>query len=117
MREHVWLMRSTDDIDDVMTAVGQNLWDLGVPFLYFGVNVVDPRANNDEVAAYTITNTGEWHYHGTLGSPLVVKFWQDAQVVYRPDVHRDDPYDERRGFDRKSPSIRTTPFWNSTILS
>jgi len=116
VREHVWLMRNTDDIDDVMTAVGKNLWDLGVPFLYFGVNVIDPRTKSDEVAAYTITNTGDWHYHGTLGSPLVVKFWQDAQVVYRPDVHREDPYDERRGFDRIR-CIVDVPFSHGTLAA
>ncbi len=116
VRERVWLMRGTDDIDDVMTAVGKNLWDLGVPFLYFGVNVVDTRSENDQVAAYTITNEGEWHYHSTLGSPLVIKFWREGQVVYRPDIDRDDPYDERRGFDRVR-CVIDVPFSHGTLAA
>jgi signal transduction histidine kinase/ligand-binding sensor domain-containing protein/CheY-like chemotaxis protein len=116
VRERVWLMRGTDDIDDVMTAVGENLWSLGVPFLYFGVNVVDKQSESDQVAAYTITNEGEWHLHATLGSPLVTRFWKEGRVVYRPDIQRADPYDERRGFDRIR-CIIDVPFSHGTLAA
>jgi signal transduction histidine kinase/ligand-binding sensor domain-containing protein/CheY-like chemotaxis protein len=115
VREQVWKMQDVEDIDEVMAAVGKNLWDLGVPFLYFGVNVVDPEAR-DQVSSYTITNQGEWHFHAKQGSPLVLRFWKEGRTAYRPDIRRDDPYGEAQGFDEVR-CIVDVPFSHGTLAA
>ena len=98
VRERVWQMMDSADIDSVVASAAENSRDLGVRFQYFGVNVIDPRAV-DRVTCYTLDQAGEWLYHEAEGAPLIIDFWRQQEVVYRPDLHRDDPYGERQGRD------------------
>ena len=94
VREQVWQMMDSADIDSLVASAAENLLDLGVRFSFFGVNVIDPRAV-DRVTCYTLAQDGEWLYHGAEGHPLIIDFWRNQEVVYRPDLHRADPYGER----------------------
>ena len=95
VRERVWQMMDSTDIDGVVATAAQSSWDLGIRFGYLGVNVIDPRAV-ERVTSYTLGRDGQWLFHGAQGPPLIIDFWRGQEVVYRPDLHRDDPYGERR---------------------
>ena len=115
VREQVWQMRTAADIDRVMTTVGENLVDMGVPFLYFGVNVVDLR-NEERVTTYTMDHEGEWRHRQVEQPPLLLQFWREGKVVYRRDVWADDPYGERKDLGTRR-AVVDVPFSHGTLAA
>ena len=113
VREQVWKMQEPADIEKVLLAVIQGFNALKVPYAFFGVNVVvDPE--NDQVSIYTIENNGEWHRYETSTSPLLASFWRGGDIVYRPDLEKDNPYDEHlRGLR----SVVDVPFSHGTLAA
>ena len=113
VREQVWKMQDAADIDHVMDAVGENLRDMGVPFLYFGVNVVDMKTKA-HVTAYTMDQSGEWQFRQIEGLPLILQFWRENRVAYRRDVHQEDTYGEREELETIR-AVVDVPFSHGTL--
>ena len=113
IREQVWKMQQPADIEQVLFAVVEGFNALEVPYAFFGVNiVVDPE--KDAVTIYTLENNGEWHRYQTATSPLLTSFWRGGDIVYRPDLKKDNPYDENlRGLR----CVVDVPFSHGTLAA
>jgi signal transduction histidine kinase len=115
VRDEVWLMRQTDDIEKVLEAVGDGLEAASVPFLYCGVNVIDDRVDPPAVTAYSMRQQGaaekRWR---ELGNGVIVDFWRGGTPVYRRDLHSVDVYGE----SAQIPAMRAVvdmPFSHGTL--
>jgi signal transduction histidine kinase len=95
VRDEVWRMRHTDDIEKVLEEVGNCLEAMEVPFLFCGVNIVDGRVEPPVVTAYSMRQKGvpekKWR---EVGGDTIVQFWRGAVPVYRRDLHKEDLYGE-----------------------
>jgi len=117
VREQVWDMRGADHIEQVVKAVGESLRELGVPYQYFGVNVIDP-ATRSSIAPKTMDQNGKWALdleseregHGRT----ILDFWARGQVAHRRDLHAEDPFGERqRIFHARA--VVDVPFSHGTL--
>jgi signal transduction histidine kinase/DNA-binding response OmpR family regulator len=97
LRDAIWSMKNSDDMNGVMQAVKEGLKYLSVPFHAFSVNFVDTSHDPPEVKFYFERQGvgGKWWItQNRAGTENILKFWQEQQVVYRRDLYADDPYDE-----------------------
>ncbi|MFH1569933.1 MAG: ATP-binding protein [Gemmatimonadota bacterium] len=121
MREEVWRMESTDDIRQVLVALGQGMEALGVPFQDWGVNVVEATSEPPRVRFQNMTRDGEWRTGemGPRGRDAVVRMWRAQAAVYREDLAAADEYGEREsvgvGFGHGAGSVVDVPFSHGTL--
>jgi signal transduction histidine kinase/CheY-like chemotaxis protein len=116
-REQVWDMRGADHIERVVRAVGEILREAGVPYRFFGVNVIDP-ATRSSIAPKTMDQQGDWaedleserEAHGRT----VLAFWERGEVAYRRDLHAEDPFGERRRIFHAR-AVVDVPFSHGTL--
>ncbi|MBT4504589.1 MAG: hypothetical protein HOC74_43085 [Gemmatimonadetes bacterium] len=113
VREQVWGMKSTDDIEGVLEAVGKELLAMEVPFRYCGVNLMDTETGT-ATSLYTMNPQGEWRPGPISGGPLIAQFWEMQEPVYRRDLHREDPYGEGVRIGRVR-SVVDVPFSHGTL--
>ena len=115
VREAVWGMERGEDIERVLEAVGTGLAAVGVPYNYCGVNVVEAKADPPTVTMFTMKRgEGAWRMWQSIDGGIVVEFWRRQQVVYRSDLHRDDPYGEFRPMSAIR-SVADVPFSHGTL--
>ena len=115
VRQEVWKMKRADDIETMLEAVGEGLRTLEVPFLFCGINVVDASGESPSVTAYSMRRQGpserRWQ---AMGGGLITQFWRGGELVYRPDLASEDPYEETAGL----PAMRAVvdvPFSHGTL--
>ena len=111
LRDAIWAMEHSNDMDRVMAALRAGLVQLALPFNAYGVNVVTPmpqlsRELSGEpstestilrVTCYNDFGRGDeaWNIiESGAGIETVGKFWRAQKIVYRRDLDRDDPYGE-----------------------
>jgi two-component sensor histidine kinase len=113
VREQVWEMRRVEDIEQVLGIVGDSLRIMEIPFMYCGVNLVDLDTGM-ATSLYTMNPEGEWQKGPISGGPLIARFWKGQKPIYRRDLHREDPYDERSRIGRVR-SLVDMPFSHGTL--
>ena len=119
VREEVWKMRCTSDIDSVLKAVVDGLEKLSVPFLYCGVNVIDASTDPPSVTAYSMRQERPpqtWQLQALPGGGPLVQFWKGQKPVYRPDLDGEDPYGEKSGLPAMR-SVVDVPFSHGTLAA
>ncbi len=97
LREAIWGMQRSDDMGKVMAAVRSGLTQLAIPFRAYSVNVVDTKHDQPQVSFYfdLEDSGGRWRtIDHTHGAQNLIHFWQKQVVVYRTDLHVEDPYRE-----------------------
>ena len=120
VRDAVWEMKYSDDMDPLITALREGLLQLAYPFYAFGVNVIDARSKH--VNSYTYLGQGQAGWHmvtDPFGTRLLRQFWQEKQIVYRRDLDVDDPYQEaenlRKYMGAPIRSVIDVPFSYGTL--
>ncbi|MFH1570027.1 MAG: response regulator [Gemmatimonadota bacterium] len=120
VREQVWRMRGTQDLQAVLAAICEGLRELGVPFRHCTMNVVDASASPPAVRVYGHSESGMWH-SPALAPPAVARMidlWRSAVPVYRRDLEREDLRDERQSIARAmgpARSVLDVPFSHGTL--
>ncbi|MCC6456977.1 MAG: response regulator [Caldilineaceae bacterium] len=97
LRDAIWAMKHSSDMDRVMAALRAGLVQLSLPFYAYGVNVIYADQGTTRVTCYTDLGRGDERWHklesGT-GIASLLKFWQGQKTIYRPNLDLDDPYHE-----------------------
>ncbi|MBI2502458.1 MAG: PAS domain S-box protein, partial [Candidatus Latescibacteria bacterium] len=118
VREEIWKMEKPQDLPRLLNAVQEGLRALGVNFTNFGINLIDTRTAPPSVTNHSLTLEGEWHRvspYRQADHPLL-RIWQRQEVVYRPDIHRADPYGEQAGLERFAiRCLADAPFSQGTL--
>ncbi|MBT4098169.1 MAG: hypothetical protein HOG99_19440 [Gemmatimonadetes bacterium] len=116
VRKALWRMRSSDDMAGLLATIRQGLIDLDIPLLYCGVNVVETFPDPPEVTSHSMNPQGEWHRLQSVGAATVYDFWKQGEIVYRRDLHHDDPYGESKIFPDVA-CIIDVPFAQGTLAA
>jgi len=123
VREEVWKMRSAEDIQKVLIAVGESLETLGIPFHGWGINVVDVSTKPPTVRYNNLAKGGEWR-SGVIehsGKDSVIEIWRTGVPLYRRDLEAEDILREgehiREGFSNLDAlrSVIDVPFSHGTL--
>jgi signal transduction histidine kinase/DNA-binding NarL/FixJ family response regulator len=117
VREQVWKMRRTEDIAAVLEAVRENFQILGVTYDYCSISLVQEELEEPQVVVYTLKKEGEWkRYQFPFSEELpFIQIWRQNRLVYRPDIERDDPYDEGPTFKIPIRALVDVPFTQGTL--
>ena len=121
MREQIWGMRQSEDIQQVMNAVRDALRQLDVPFEGCGVNLVEREAEHPSVWFHTMQTDGTWSLVGpdVEGSDIVIDIWRKGQTVYRTDLDAEDALKEgdqiEADFGHRIRSVIDVPFSHGTL--
>lgn len=117
VREAIWRMEHSEDMEQVMLALRAGLQRLSLPFYAYGVNVLLSAPETGYVTCYTHVGDALKTLRLDATRPGVAalqKFWQGQRIVYRPNLDMDDPYDEaarlRRGLGAHIRSVVDIPF-------
>ena len=121
VREQIWSMRQSEDIQHVMNAVRDALRQLDVPFEGCGVNLVEREAEHPSVWFHTMHTDGTWSLVGpdVEGSDIVIDIWRKGQTVYRTDLNSEDTLGEgdniEADFGIRIRSVIDVPFSHGTL--
>ena len=85
-------LRSPQDIDDVLEAVGESLRTAGIAFQDYSLNTID--RSTDPPIMRLRTRTPEGHWEAWQGNEVLLDMWRRSEVVYRRDLDTDDPHGE-----------------------
>ncbi|MCC7261335.1 MAG: GAF domain-containing protein [Candidatus Latescibacteria bacterium] len=123
VREVVWRMERAGDIYRVMSVIREQLHQAEVFFDEVAVNVVETPADPRLLRYYTNKGRGadsEWGSRCEqidTRTDLVFRFWQEGQVVYRPDLRQEDRYGEATGFLPQVCAVIDVPFSHGTLAA
>ncbi|MCC6453463.1 MAG: response regulator [Caldilineaceae bacterium] len=122
LRDAIWAMKHSDDMDRVMAALRVGLVQLSLRFHAYGVNVVDTGPDSTHIVCYTDSGNGIKRLYlerGRSGVETLRHFWQGQKIVYRRNLDKDDPYLERerlsRGMGVPIRSVVDIPFTFGTL--
>ena len=99
MREVVWNMKGSENVEQMVMALQGGLQRLRIPFTRYGVNVVEPTADGLTIHFYTMP-PGEgvrMQAESVFETPramLIADFQRRNQVVCRNDLRSEDQYGE-----------------------
>ena len=119
LREAIWDMKHSDELDRILDAVLWVLQELELPFSNCGINLIDDIEKPMWVHGYTSSWDGEWEKDRLRPADAVVEIWGKGAVCYRRDLAAEDPYEEREalravlGMDIRS--VVDVPFAQGTL--
>jgi signal transduction histidine kinase/DNA-binding response OmpR family regulator len=102
LRDAIWSMKHSNDMDRVMAALRTGLVQLSLRFYAYGVNVIyNEEIYNEEqttrVTCYTDRGNGDERWHMLESGPgiaILRRFRQEQTIIYRRDLDNEDPYQE-----------------------
>ena len=143
IRDEIWHMKSSEDMEQILDAVQHGLHELGVSFYDCRVNLVDDAVDPPTVLVHAMTREGSWIeslgdeavdpssvlLHAMTregywieskepGTEVVIRIWRAQEVAYRRDLDAEDVYGENRWLDRQADPIRAivdVPFARGTL--
>ncbi|MBD05574.1 MAG: hypothetical protein CME24_14640 [Gemmatimonadetes bacterium] len=121
VREQVWRMQTSSDIENVVTSIWEGLDRLGVPFQNCVIQVLDPQAPSPPVTVYDYQSSEPRVMQGGLdgaAEAVIIEMWQRGETVYRRDLRQEDPQIERDRMERFYGEVRSVldvPFSHGTL--
>ena len=96
VRQAVWQMRTPDDLGQVLTAIRRALEEMALPFFSCSLSVVESRNGASVIHFWATTREGQWikEEHAAAADHPILGFIKNETPVYRPDLEKDDPYNE-----------------------
>ncbi|MBT6150018.1 MAG: hypothetical protein HOH74_31550 [Gemmatimonadetes bacterium] len=115
LREQVWRMRGTADIEQVMVTLRESLNELGIHHSNSAINLV----HDDQVQVHNMQRGGAWISLEESPQPLIMRLWRGGKPVYRPDVAVEDLFNERTDittyYEKSIRSVIDVPFSHGTL--
>jgi PAS domain S-box-containing protein len=97
MREEVWRMEASADMEKVLQVMRAGLESLQVSFANCGINLVDASRDPPHFSPQSIDSQSRVLSTSaiyTSGEPMLL-VWRSAKPCYRPDLQAEDLYGER----------------------
>ena len=116
VREQIWKMEDSDDVERILIAMSEGLRTLEVPFVYCGVNIVDD-GEAPSVLTHFIDQKGQYRqniFYVQTSSPII-KIWRTGKMAYRPDITKEDLYGERAKLLKTQRAVVDVPFSQGTL--
>lgn len=119
IRDVMWEMKRSDEIDKLIATIKNELEALKVPFQGCSVNIVED-AGKFAIISHQTSSDSVWTKHGPDHSAEFLKqIWLKGAPFYRPDLSIDDPTQEKGQFDENyGYSVRSVidiPFSQGTL--
>ena len=122
LRTDVWHMSRPDDIQKVLTGLGETLASVGLDFVEYGISTVEDEGGVPQVKVAARQRDGEWHCTELLGGSIagtLTSAWRRQEVVYHPDLEAADELGVREVLsERAGQPIRSlvdVPFSHGTV--
>ena len=120
MRERVWNMQTSGDIDEVLRAVWESLETMGIDFDHCGINIAEDIADeNTAFLMYALSHDGQMAQTGRHeGVEPLTTIWRQGKHAYRPDLQREDPHGELSVLNQHFDGVRCVadvPFGSGTL--
>ena len=121
VRDAIWAMKGTDGVEGVLKKAGEVLQELDIPFAACGINWVDAESDPPTVWFRSLDaanqGLGSQIQADNPGVALILRFWREQKIVYRPDLEAIDPYGEceRIRVNRPICSVLDVPFSHGTL--
>jgi len=120
IREQVWRMESTADIDKVLVSLNDALSQVGVPSEHLSINTIHNIGEVLSVRTHQLTLAGEWRDESLQrGEEIVKAIWREGKTVYRHDLLVEDVYEENSDliylFNYPVRSVVDVPFSHGTL--
>ncbi len=120
VRERIWAMETAEDIDTVFQVGCEALQILGLPFAFCSFNVIENEQWRHRFFTHPCNTAGQAlpsaQGHDT---EVLARLWGAPAPVYRPDLHRDDPHNERDKLEEDYSwvirSVIDVPFSHGTL--
>jgi len=110
VRESIWKMIKSEDIDTVAVTFRDALKDIGIQFKYFGINIIETSGKTPQVYAYEYSEKERnISKPGLDNVRVLMKIWKDGVPVYRKDIQKNDELGEKKDIESN--------FGNTTIRS
>jgi signal transduction histidine kinase len=117
VRDAIWDLRTSDDYSQLVQAIWQALTTLGVPFRYCGINLIDPNTC-PAIVIYNMTDVEselEIHEYADGTDQPLIEIWRRQQLAYRPDLQKENTYNEASMLRKGIHSIVDIPFSHGTL--
>ena len=98
IRDVMWTMKDSDEMNQLLFTIRNELEALEVPFQGCSVNIVEDL---EELAilSYQVTSDSVWTKYGPGSSAeFLQQIWRKGVPFYRPDLNEDDPTQEKDRF-------------------
>jgi transcriptional regulator with GAF, ATPase, and Fis domain len=117
VRDEIWKMQSTPDLERVLRAVKNALHRTEVPFMYCSINLVDDHVEPLTITVHSLNREGRWNNRvfQVPDPPPLFHIWQEQELSYRPDLQSDDPYGEHPTLTTPLRSVLDVPFSKGTL--
>jgi two-component sensor histidine kinase/GAF domain-containing protein len=121
IREQVWSMRASDDIEQLLLTVRQALIDLGLHFNDCAVNLVDTTTSPPRVLFHSMTSDDRWLQVESEGEGVntILEIWRLKETAYRRDLAAEDQFGENSyihtGMGHQIRSVIDIPFSHGTL--
>ena len=94
LREEIWRMRSSRDIDGVIAALKDILEMLDLSLHRCRVAVVDQAGDSPTVWVHDMSQNGKWEEAPTASVDKLMQVWRGEKPVFRPDLQEEVKSDE-----------------------
>ena len=117
VRDGIWRMKSSEDMERVLITVREGLLELRVPLMYCSVNLVDENTDPVTIMAYSMDLERQGHHRPITGpgTKLLLRVWRSREFLYRTDLEREDIYNETPHLRVPLRAIIDVPFSQGTL--
>ena len=94
VRDALWKMQRSEDINQVVFALRDSLQMLEIPFLGCSINIVDNTRQPPLIYYYNMTAGDQWESTELGEGNLIAETWETGVLNYRRNLEKEDAYNE-----------------------
>lgn len=100
LRDAIWRMKNSDDMEGLMAALRNGLESLAFPFHAYGVNLFIVENDKTHLSCFTDLGVGHERWEKVdkgAGFAIIRQIWESQKIAYRRDLDVEDPFHEIEG--------------------
>ncbi|MBT5056359.1 MAG: response regulator [Gemmatimonadetes bacterium] len=116
VRDTIWNLSSSSELDRIMPAIRQALEDAAVPFANSGINLVEGDEDEPRMVIAMFNDDGDLVTEKLEDDDNVaLRLWQQQEVAYRRNLDEEDPFGERPFIRPPTCCVLDMPFSHGTL--